>query len=740
MERSSLTALDHDLWSRTLRAAANDDSAWLGKLASVWVARSGFTTPLRRRQLAAAGLHQLRAIDGWLELPTVSPGRLVAGMPTDRFTIHPVGLILARRRLIRMLRTGAGEPGKGASLYPNDLEASAADLSIRWRDLRALVQLDLGSTMTPLLLRARQGLLPHNALPRREWRHLAALSSATLEDVFGLTEAQVGPATPSSRLRPSPPAASSSILSRQIHAAISKHWRSAHYQYAHSSTEHLAAIALMAMADGLLGLSADIDGIDPRTAAITAMWTRDRSNAALAVHLLFLTSLLEDPAYHHKTFGAYASALVKITGESEVGLLGLSGTALQRYVKGLRLVGADSTAGHAATVAAHFGRFLLTLDGLHLDAPALAWAGTSLLTPPKSLTVSLAWPAQLARIRTQARTRHDERGELLLDLLLATGARISSLILADNRSAILHGQMPYLNLYIGVKGKGRTERRHRAPLQAPDVVLAKIRTRVAGTPPGAMLVGYSQDQARQILLRLDGRAVHAHDIRRLVIQWRMLQAYSHPDPTGVNFLGRLAAEANWRGLSSLPSYAVALDWMGNQEMDEYFNPAKAWRCTAEEARRLSGLDTAAARHAFHAGTTPTLGDILETQREALVNDPARVARQAAVAQFAGLDHIEEVVGEVVEDELSLVWERDDVPVARGILLVRRSSGRPGRVVMADTWRHLKTGQRQEALWILASAPPMPAVLRRVATAPPYHFAAVPTSSLLLVRQAPRRGR
>jgi len=33
---------------------------------------------------------------------------------------------------------------------------------------------------------------------------------------------------------------------------------------------------------------------------------------------------------------------------------------------------------------------------------------------------------------------------LFFDLLLATGARISSLIQADNRSAVLHGQMPYL--------------------------------------------------------------------------------------------------------------------------------------------------------------------------------------------------------------------------------------------------------------------------------------------------------
>ncbi len=80
--------------------------------------------------------------------------------------------------------------------------------------------------------------------------------------------------------------------------------------------------------------------------------------------------------------------------------------------------------------------------------------------------------------------------------------------------------------------------------------------------------------------------------------------YSHPDPTGVNCLGRLAAGANWRGLSSLASYAVALDWMGNQEIDEHFRPARARTCTAAEARRLSGLDAGSARHAFPAGTTP----------------------------------------------------------------------------------------------------------------------------------------
>lgn len=381
----------------------------------------------------------------------------------------------------------------------------------------------------------------------------------------------------------------------------------------------------------------------------------------------------------------------------------------------------------------------MLLDGLQVDAPALAWAGTSLPTPPTALVVSLAWPAQLARIRAQARARGDDRGELLLDLLLATGARFASVIQADNRSAVLHGQMPYLNLYIGVKGKGRTDRRHRAWLHAPDVVLAEIRSQVTGTPSGAMLVGYSRDQVRQLLC-LDGRPVHAHDVRRLVLLWRLLQAHSHPDPTGVNLLGKLAAGANWWGLSSLPSYAVALDWMGNQEMDEHFRPARAWTCTAEDARRLSGLDVSAARHAFPAGTTPALGDILEAQRDALVNDPTRVARQVAVAQMVGVNEVEEIVVEVVEDGLSLVWEHDDVPVARGILMIHRRRVRPGRSVMADTWRHLKTGQRQEALWILASAPPMPAVLRRVAMAPPYQFAAVPTSSSLLARKAPRRGR
>ena len=148
-------------------------------------------------------------------------------------------------------------------------------------------------------------------------------------------------------------------------------------------------------------------------------------------------------------------------------------------------------------------------------------------------------------------------------------------------------------------------------------------------PPTGPFPAIGDSPVRQILLRLDGRPVHAHDIRRLVLQWRMLQACSHPDPTGVNFLGKLAAGANWRGLSSLPSYAVALDWMGNQEMDDHFRPARAWTYTAEEARRMSGLDTAAARHAFPAGTMPTLGAILKAQREALVNDPAKVARQAS---------------------------------------------------------------------------------------------------------------
>jgi len=97
-----------------------------------------------------------------------------------------------------------------------------------------------------------------------------------------------------------------------------------------------------------------------------------------------------------------------------------------------------------------------------VDARAFGWAGTALPTPKISRVVALTWPAQLARIRTQARERGDLRGTVLLDLMLATGARIASLLQADNRSAVLHGQEPYLNLYIGVKGKGRSRRRHRA--------------------------------------------------------------------------------------------------------------------------------------------------------------------------------------------------------------------------------------------------------------------------------------
>lgn len=45
LERSSLAALDNDLWSGTLEATANDDSAGLAKLESVWAARSGLITP-----------------------------------------------------------------------------------------------------------------------------------------------------------------------------------------------------------------------------------------------------------------------------------------------------------------------------------------------------------------------------------------------------------------------------------------------------------------------------------------------------------------------------------------------------------------------------------------------------------------------------------------------------------------------------------------------------------------------
>ena len=274
---------------------------------------------------------------------------------------------------------------------------------------------------------------------------------------------------------------------------------------------------------------------------------------------------------------------------------------------------------------------------------------------------------------------------------------------------------------------------------APQAVLAEIRSHVTEGAAKAPLVGLNRDQMRS-LLSLDGRPVHPHDIRRLVLTWRMLQEHRQPGSTGLNWLGRLAAEANWRGLSSLSSHAVAIDWMGNREIDEHFSASLSWECTAGDARQLSGLDAASARCAFPAGTTPSLGDILEAQREAIASDPARVARQAAVANFAGVDTVNEMISEMVEDGLSLVWEHDDVPVARGSLLIPGRRGRRARSVMADTWSHLRSGKQQEALWIMATVGPMSARLQRVAMTPPYRFVAVPTSSTLLARKAPQRGR
>ncbi len=80
----------------------------------------------------------------------------------------------------------------------------------------------------------------------------------------------------------------------------------------------------------------------------------------------------------------------------------------------------------------------------------------------------------------------------------------------------------------------------------------------------------------------------------------------------------------------------------------------------------------------------------------MIHDPARIVRQATAARFARVDD--------VDDGLVLVWEHDDVPVARGVLVKCRRRGRPGRSVMAGLWSRLRTGQRQETLWILASAP------------------------------------
>ena len=221
---------------------------------------------------------------------------------------------------------------------------------------------------------------------------------------------------------------------------------------------------------------------------------------------------------------------------------------------------------------------------------------------------------------------------------------------------------------------------------------------LAGPADGGQITWISSRGSGHLRRRMsiEGRQVRRHDIRRLVLTYRMIRAATAGDPDwGAN----LVADANWKDLQSLGSYGVALDWLGNAEASALlFAPSLARRCAPVEARALSGLPAAVARHQFPDTRLPTLGTILDAQAEFL-NGPLSRTRTAALGAHLGRSDLREIVTPIKDRSVELAWlDSDDKIVAHGLLLIGTASQRQGAAPrqLNEAWTNLRRHQGSEA--------------------------------------------
>jgi hypothetical protein len=729
---ASVDALE---WGAVTAALSQSQPAVLADHERWWTERSGLVSDVRRRQIDVAHPAQMHVVEGILELPVVGADPPTMATPASRLALHPVAIALARRRYIQMATTGATVPGLGDHYYPAAREGTAEDGIPARADLQQLITLEFGEVLTPVFWRVREGKLVHNALPWSEWVSLDALAGASLADLFGPAGSQLGPPRPSSRRRNTIWTVDSTLATR-LATLVNEQWHSAHYQQHHHNTAALTSAALRHAAQALAGGdAAPIAGLD-WASSILQLWATDQEKAALALHLLFLAARLNDFHDRPRLFQSTKYALVQLADLTPAGVLDISWACLLEHLHTLVEQGQVSRSRHWATTAAKFTEWAKPVLAHLPQLAAAEWCGRSVSRRPAPLIVSLAWPAQIGRIRSACRTGGDSTSELALDLLVATAARLDSILQADGRSAKLHGQDPYLDLYIGVKSKLSAPRTYRARFVAPPEQLVTVQRRLGGQPLKDLILGKEADKNLSRHMSIEGRPVHPHDIRRLVLTYRMIRAATAGDP---DWVANLVADANWKDLQSLGSYGVALDWLGNAEASALlFAPSLAWRCTPVEARALSGLPAAVARHQFPGTGLPTLGAILDAQVEFL-NGPLLRTRPAALGAHLGRSDLQEILTPIKDGAVELAWlDSDDKIVARGLLLTGTASQRQGaaRRQLNEAWTTLRRRQGSESWWVLAPADSFSRACLRMATAH-HHFSEADAAGTLLIRQAPQ---
>lgn len=735
LNAADMAPVDALKWRAVTAALPQVRPAVLAEHERWWTERSGLVSDVRRRQIDVAHPAQVHVVEGILELPVAGAEPVTGATPADRLALHPVAIALARRRYIQMATTGATVPGLGDHYYPAALEGTAEDGIPARADLQQLITLAFGEVLTPVFWRGREGKLVHNSLPWSEWMSLDALAGASLADLFGPAGSQLGPPRPSSRRRNTIRTVDSTLATR-LATLVNEWWHSAYYQQRHHNTAALTSAALRREAQALAGGGAAPIGGPDWASSIAQLWAADPGKAALTLHLLFLAARLDDFHDRPGLFQSTKNALVQLADLTPAGVLDISWACLMEHLQTLRELGQASRAQHWATTAAKFTEWAKPVLARLPDLAAAEWCGRSMSRRPAPLIVSLAWPAQIARIRSACRTDGDSTSQLALDLLVATAARLDSILQVDGRSAKLHGQDPYLDLYIGVKAKLSAPRTYRARFVAPPEQLVTLQRRLDGQPLEDLILGTQADENLRRHMSIEGRPVHRHDIRRLVLTYRMIRAAMAGDP---DWVANLVADANWKDLQSLGSYGVALDWLGNGEAATLlFAPSLAWRCTPVEARALSGLPAAVARHRFPGSGLPTLGAVLDAQAEFL-NGPLLRSRTTALGAHLGRSDLREIVAPIDDGAVELAWlDSDDKMVARGLLLIGTAGQRQGaaRRQLNEAWTILRRRQGTESWWVLAPADSFSRACLRMATVH-HHFSEADAGGTLLIRPAPQ---
>ena len=259
--------------------------------------------------------------------------------------------------------------------------------------------------------------------------------------------------------------------------------------------------------------------------------------------------------------------------------------------------------------------------------------------------VSLVWPDDLSRLRAVI----DDEAELLLDLLLLTGARVESASLARPSLFCFAGE-PYLTLLEAVKHKGPQRARYRTHIAGPHLLVEKLKNAVALRGGETRLVELTSDQFRYAL-RLDGRSIHPHDVRRTLV----VRALLREPRTDSGWFYRILGRFNWRDRESVFSHAVCIDHLANQEADLLIAPALEWTVVGGQARALSGLPAGLARRAFRTDDRYPLREIIVAQSDYLRSASRGADRCRHLSEALNLVVVDEIVEGADASGVLLRW-------------------------------------------------------------------------------------